>query len=171
MVDELPVMEQCMADVKNGIYQTSDAAVVAAGGMPDLTIDPATDQPVQILVSSTDDLVDENTTLQLRSTDTDQVIEVTAPDNFTMEQGLQSVPDAFDSLSNDASLMHGKALDAATSLKEKAKQGIADAESAVNEASLNIIDQATDAATDFEAAIKEEQASVEDDSDEAHDES
>jgi hypothetical protein len=63
MVDKLPVMEQCMTDVENGFYNPSDVAIVAAGGLPETTVDPSTGQPVQILVSSLTDLVDENSTL------------------------------------------------------------------------------------------------------------
>ena len=46
MVDELPVMEQCMSDVKNGFYNPTDVAIVAAGGSPDVAVDPTTGQPV-----------------------------------------------------------------------------------------------------------------------------
>ena len=33
MADELPLIKQCMADVKNGKYTTADQAKIAAGGI------------------------------------------------------------------------------------------------------------------------------------------
>ena len=42
MADDLPLLQQCMSDVKAGKYTTSCAAKIAAGGKCETSIDPAT---------------------------------------------------------------------------------------------------------------------------------
>ena len=57
MVDELPLLKQCMADVKAGKYTTSCAAKIAAGGVCDTNKDPATGKPAELIIQPTDKIV------------------------------------------------------------------------------------------------------------------
>ena len=53
MAESLPMIKACMADVKAGNYKNSAAGLAASGAATQSQTDPATGQPVQIVVKST----------------------------------------------------------------------------------------------------------------------
>jgi hypothetical protein len=67
--DELPQLAQCIVDVKAGLYQPSDAAIVASGGDLEPVTNETTGDPVVILVRD-EDVITKETTLTTDSGDT-----------------------------------------------------------------------------------------------------
>ena len=45
MADQLPLIKQCMMDVKNGHYTTTEQAKIAAGGIVENQVDAITGVP------------------------------------------------------------------------------------------------------------------------------
>ena len=68
MADSLPLIKACMADVKSGKYTNSPAALTAAGAKLQSSTDPATGQPVKIVVKNTP-VVAKNTSVSLSASD------------------------------------------------------------------------------------------------------
>ena len=54
MTKELPLIKQCLRDVKSGKYTTMDAARIAAGGIVEQQVDAITGVPVKVQLDPTE---------------------------------------------------------------------------------------------------------------------
>ena len=53
MADQLPLIKQCMQDVKNGHYTTFEQAKIAAGGIVENQVDAITGVPALVTIDPT----------------------------------------------------------------------------------------------------------------------
>ena len=65
MADKLPIIKQCMADVKSGKYKVSDPAKIAAGGTLEPVKEPETGNAVKIIVDPTKKLISNNEVISI----------------------------------------------------------------------------------------------------------
>ena len=65
MADKLPIIKQCMADVKSGKYKVSDPAKIAAGGTLEPQKEPETGLPVKIIIDPTKKLISNNEVISI----------------------------------------------------------------------------------------------------------
>ena len=65
MADKLPIIKQCMADVKSGKYKVSDPAKIAAGGTLEPIKEPETGNAVKIIVDPTKKLISNNEVISI----------------------------------------------------------------------------------------------------------
>lgn len=100
MTDDLPVLTQCMIDVNAGTYNPSVAAVIASGGKVEAAVDPATGQPLKILVADSTLLdpkatltLDDATTIQLKENPKDAKPADTTPAPEDVAAANQAISD------------------------------------------------------------------------------
>jgi len=79
MVDSLTDLQSCIGDMKAGTYEPTDAAILASGGTVEKATDPATGDPVKVLVNSTNEIVKDATTLEKADGTTIEVTNAAKP--------------------------------------------------------------------------------------------
>ena len=161
MTDDLPVLTQCMIDVNSGTYNPSVAAVIGSGGKVEATVDPATGQPIKILVADST-VVDPKATLTLDDASTIQLGkgsgEVSSAETKPAADGVAAVVAAIETAATDAvAATVAATTDAAAAAKTAATDAAASAIDAVATATTAAKDAtatATTAAKDATTAAK-----------------
>ena len=159
MTDDLPVLTQCMIDVNSGTYNPSVAAVIGSGGKVEATVDPATGQPIKILVADST-VVDPKATLTLDDASTIQLGkgsgEVSSAETKPAADGVAAVVAAIETAATDAvAATVAATTDAAAAAKTVATDAAASVTDAVATATTAAKDATTaakTAATDATAA-------------------